>query len=184
MKKNIRWIVGLCILLAGCQNIKPKTINGSLIIQAAENSPVRGSALREEWGVECYPASTLADSVLDDVSDGQISIKDETGKILGIGKIGKGSVVDLDFTGACSFPFSVQNIPEAKFYSFEVNNHKGESFPYQRLESQNWKVILKVEPKADSTIVDGSQLKPATEEQKKMRKLTSEMGDALEKLKK
>jgi hypothetical protein len=177
------------ILLAGCALIalvgcspKPQTLKGTLAILANSKTPVAYSAVREEYGGECSGSSAVGEQALGDIKAGsQVVVKDASGKVLSTGALGAGSVADLSAVGACSFPFSVANVPATDFYSIEVVGHPGMTLSEKTLKASNWTVKLEMSSSAP-VVADASNLAPATEKDKKVRKLSAEMEEGLSRI--
>lgn len=84
-----------------------------------------------------------ASSGYSDVDEGtQVVVKDGDDKILATGELGISKPVpELEDLGdPCGFNFTVDDVPDAAFYSIEVG-HRGElTFSKAKLEKRDWRV--------------------------------------------
>lgn len=79
----------------------------------------------------------------DDIQAGaQITVKDQTGTIIGIGELEPIYTVDGD---RCVFVFSL-DVPEATFYTLEMGRRGEQAYSRQDLEQAGWRVDLSIGP--------------------------------------
>jgi hypothetical protein len=75
----------------------------------------------------------------DDIEAGlQVTVSNETGTVIGTGALGQGTEVDA----GCEFPFTVGNVPVAKFYKVEVGRRGTVNYSYADMEAASWKAEL------------------------------------------
>jgi len=66
----------------------------------------------------------------------QVQVSDEDGTAIGTGELDLGEITN----DGCRFPFTVQNLPVAKFYKITVG-HRGElDYSYAELQAADWNV--------------------------------------------
>jgi hypothetical protein len=76
----------------------------------------------------------------DDITAGaEVSVKDETGKVVAVGNLGAGSRESIVI---CSFSFTVNNVPVAKFYTVEITHRGGITYSYADLVSKGWHITV------------------------------------------
>jgi hypothetical protein len=79
------------------------------------------------------------DGGYDDISAGtQVNIRDGSGELLASSSLDVGE----DMTIACTFPFTVEDVPKADFYSVEVGDRGDLSFSYDEMVESDWYVSL------------------------------------------
>lgn len=80
----------------------------------------------------------------DDLTAGvAVTIRDDTGTTIAIGRTGQGEMAENDTT-RCIFPFEVTNIPKRTFYSIEIG-HRGEiHFTFEEMEQHDWFIALEI----------------------------------------
>jgi hypothetical protein len=70
-----------------------------------------------------------------------VTVKDESGKLIGTGSLDAGKAGQ---GVRCTWKFSIDNLPDAKFYQVEVS-HRGElNFSKADLDKAGWKVFATV----------------------------------------
>ena len=80
-----------------------------------------------------------------DIQEGlKVKVTDETGKILGIGELGSDNNRGEFRSVKCVFPFKVEGIPSARFYSIEVGRRGSLEYSRKDLEKQNWRVHFRL----------------------------------------
>jgi hypothetical protein len=62
--------------------------------------------------------------------------------VIANGSLDKGEVVKTKFWNNCEFPFTVSNVPTAKFYRVEVGRRGQVSYSYDQMRANGWKVSL------------------------------------------
>ena len=85
----------------------------------------------------------------DDIAQGtQVVVKDDTGKIIGLGRLTYGTMLatGTTFIGLtevrCSFNFSISDVPEVPIYSLEVADRGTQSYTLQDMKAGRWTVAL------------------------------------------
>ena|GEM_PF-2469736 len=135
----------------GCSNlisqaVKPspaQSLTGSLTVAAESDTSTYWAVSRKEIGVECSGSGGTTTGGYSDIDEGaQVTIKDESNKLIATGKLGKGATADIGFGGACAFPFSVTNVPTATFYTIEVGSRKGITYSAKEIQDKNWQVNI------------------------------------------
>lgn len=91
------------------------------------------------------PCFTSTYGGYDDIQVGaQVLVRDASDKIIGTGSLGNGGGVPHGDSAWCAFPFTVDRLPEADFYSIEVTHRKPLTYSRDELEALNWTVDLKL----------------------------------------
>ena len=76
----------------------------------------------------------------DDIAEGaSVVVRDEANKVLATGTLKAGKIVALE---TCRFDFTVDNLPDAKFYQVEVSHRGAVTYSKSDLDSKGWKVAL------------------------------------------
>jgi hypothetical protein len=71
---------------------------------------------------------------------GAVTVKNESGTVIGTGSLDQG-VSDTTYpTVVCHFSFTISNLPDAKFYSIEVTHRGALTYSEDQLNSDGWKV--------------------------------------------
>lgn len=75
-----------------------------------------------------------------DIDEGTtVSIKNESGTLIGSGSLDAGTIVS-DTLGACVFPFNVEGVKDASFFQVEVSHRGGLSYSKKEIEAKSWTV--------------------------------------------
>tara|TARA_B100000073_G_C23274814_1_gene387983 strand:- start:60 stop:464 length:405 start_codon:yes stop_codon:yes gene_type:complete len=74
----------------------------------------------------------------------KVIVKNERSKIIGVSELEFDIYKGEHSSVVCEFPFTVENIPKAKFYTIEVGRRGSLTYPYEDLEEQNWEVAFKL----------------------------------------
>ena len=92
----------------------------------------------ERTGSLCYGTGGYSD-----IKSGlKVVVKNERQKIIGVGTLG-GDIYKGDYPRVvCEYPFVIQDLPTAKFYTVEVGRRGELTYPYQELEEMNWEVAF------------------------------------------
>jgi hypothetical protein len=96
----------------------------------------------------------------DDIHSGrQILVKNNKGEILATGELGQGKGVKTDFSEKleqtateaglgtplmCQFPITIENVPQADFYTFEIGRRGGMTYTAKELQQKGWKIELRL----------------------------------------
>jgi hypothetical protein len=79
------------------------------------------------------------DGGYDDISAGtQVNIRDGSGELLASSSLDAGE----DMSIACTFTFTVDDVPKADFYSVEVGDRGDLSYSYDEMVENSWYVSL------------------------------------------
>jgi hypothetical protein len=79
----------------------------------------------------------------DDVAAGlQVNVANESGTTIATGSLEQGEVVKDQFWNNCVFPFTVSNVPTAKFYRIEAGRRGQVSYSYEQMQANSWRVSL------------------------------------------
>jgi predicted small secreted protein len=79
----------------------------------------------------------------DDLQAGlQVTVSNESGTTIGTGTLDSGEVVRGQFWNTCVFPFTVANVPTAKFYRIEAGHRGQVSYSYDQMQASHWSVKL------------------------------------------
>jgi hypothetical protein len=117
---------------------------GSLDLLPAEGKGASNYSVPRDGGTDCVGQGTYSD-----VRPGMpIRVEDETGKLIGQGKLGVGetSLSIAAATQACSFTFTVPNLPPAEVYSVAPGTRKAFSLTREDLDAAGWHVTLTLGP--------------------------------------
>lgn len=71
---------------------------------------------------------------------GNVTVHDGTGAIVATGTLDTGKLV----VGGCAVPFTIENVPEAPFYSIEIGHRDGYSVSLEELNAERWLLDLTV----------------------------------------
>lgn len=132
-----RWILVALLLTAcapgGTPSPSTHSIGGTLTLSGA-NSFTADSA----HGV-CAGKGGFVDIVV----GAQVTIKDQTGAVIGLTNLDRGTAdVSSASVATCTFPFLVADVPTATFYSIEIS-HRGEvRYAAADLAAKQWSVAL------------------------------------------
>lgn len=72
----------------------------------------------------------------------EVTVKDEDGTLLASGSLQAGELAEV-LEGVllfCEFPFTIEDVPDAKFYSIETGDRGELSYSKEEMEEMNWKV--------------------------------------------
>ena len=123
-------ICTLAIFSSGCGSVK-------------ESRKIRGifkltDSRVERMGSLCYGTGGYSD-----IKSGlKVVVKNERQKIIGVSSL-SGDSYTGNYPGVvCEFPFVVEDLPKAKFYTIEVGRRGELTYPYDELEEQNWEVAF------------------------------------------
>lgn len=93
-----------------------------------------------------FGASCSGRSGYDDIHSGaSVVVKDENSTIIGTASLGAGKVETVAGLGTgtkCKFRSTVGGLPAAKFYSVEVSHRGSQTYSYEELEKDGWRVEL------------------------------------------
>jgi hypothetical protein len=79
----------------------------------------------------------------DDIAVGlQVIVSDGSGTVIANSSLEQGQVVKDKFWNNCEFPFTVSNVPTAKFYKVQVGGRGQVSYSYDQMQANGWKVRL------------------------------------------
>lgn len=78
-----------------------------------------------------------------DIRDGaQVTVTDETGKLLGVGSLNEG----VGVSGSCLLTFDTIEVPKAKFYSVEVSHRGKITDSFAEAKSQEFSFLVTLGP--------------------------------------
>jgi len=69
-----------------------------------------------------------------------VTVKNESGTILGSGALSAGKADSLGFT--CTYKFAINGVGDAKFYAIEVSHRGSVSYSASKMDSLNWRPAL------------------------------------------
>jgi hypothetical protein len=125
----VPWIVGGAALLV-------LIVVGVLLLAGGGNT-IEGSfsLLDSELGSDCQGSGGYSD-----IGPGtSVTVRNETGDTIGTGDLGEG---DFAEGFGCDYPFTVEDVPNAKFYRVEVS-HRGEvEYSHAEMEANDWEVSV------------------------------------------
>jgi hypothetical protein len=102
---------------------------------------INGVFLTDTDGVGDSKTNCYGTGSYDDVSHGlQVVVRNESHKILATSKLGKGHSGLAGFV--CTFKFTIEDVPDAKFYSIEVGHRGDITYSAKELEKKKWKVAF------------------------------------------
>jgi hypothetical protein len=115
-----------------------RTITGSITLSSFGETDI------SEWSF-LYPAFGPGDCIgkggYDDITVGAgVVIVDGTGTTIAVGHLGEG-IYDKNAT-SCTFDFTVEDVPSAKFYSIRIGRRGGPTFSLEELEELDWTMDL------------------------------------------
>lgn len=132
-----RWLGPLLILL-----VAAATGGAALVISQGreDKTPaIAGHFLLKDPKVRTPGAECAGSGGYDDIHAGaQVRVTNEDGKVLGVSALGSGTPAGL----YCSFSFTVDPLPKASVYSFEVSRRGQISYTAKQLETALWMVEL------------------------------------------
>jgi hypothetical protein len=156
MNNRNKLFLFLLIALSACTGkpvaVQPKpeptpstqAIAGSLTVLAQFNSPTYWAVDQDRTGAECGGNDSIPNDQskgYGDVDEGaQVLVKNEAGSLIATGNLGVGKVEPVGRYGGCVFPFSILNVPIAKFYTIEVGDRKGVTYSAQQMKDANWTI--------------------------------------------
>jgi len=110
--------------------LTPKhTINGTFVLNGDSDSILT-------LGTTCW-----GDDGYSDLAPGMpITVKDESGKILGATSLGTGT----GNSSRCTFTFVLDGVGDANIYSVEGGRRGAVSYPRSQLEDSGWTVALSI----------------------------------------
>jgi hypothetical protein len=121
-------IAGGVFFLLQSGALSPKhTINGTFVLRGDSDTI-------SNVGSTCF-----GDSGYSDIGPGMpVTVKDESGKILGATVLGTGS----GNQNQCTFMFAMSGVGDAAIYSVEGGRRGAVSYPRAQLEANGWTVAL------------------------------------------
>jgi hypothetical protein len=147
-----RGIAGIAIvasLLAGCAGSATKAappeahdLKGTLVMHGIYGedftTDLYGTEDEDPIGRTCFPAGGYAD-----LADDKVTVKSESGTVVGVGTLGGGTVAAID---RCEFHFVVRDLPQAAFYQLEIGQGRRGTLRYShaKLAGMGWKVSARV----------------------------------------
>jgi hypothetical protein len=88
-------------------------------------------------------ADCVPDPGYDDIVAGtQVTVTDETGRLIGVGTLAHASPGFVNFQ--CMFTFSVAGLPDAAFYGLTVGRRAGPTYSLTELQGAGWNVQLSI----------------------------------------
>jgi len=125
-------LLGLaCLVAVSCGQ---PTLHGTLTLTSSSGVSHSGTSCQGTAGY-------------DDLTQGApVTVKNENGSIIATSSLDAGVADSTYPTVVCHFSFTVENLPDAKFYAIEIS-HRGEvTYSKDQLSGNGWK--------ADATIGD------------------------------
>lgn len=122
--------LGLAIFTASCGGTARHAITGHMTLSGLD---VLNGTPGLKVGADCYGAGGY-----DDIHEGtSVSVANQDGKIIATGQLGAGSIVAFH---TCSLPFTVKDVPDAKFFKVTIS-HRGELvYSKDELSGKGWVV--------------------------------------------
>lgn len=133
---ELQTMVGAGALAATAGPMVTHTITGTLELRGERSGMYRDMMVID--------GNCLGYGGYDDIQPGAaVTIRDGDDKTIAIGRLEIGSFEPVGTkTGKCTFPFTVENVPDVPFYSVEVS-HRGQVFASRAdLEATNWRFDL------------------------------------------
>lgn len=105
-------------------------------------------------GTDAETGDCLRTEYRDVNSSTQISVLDDTGRIIGTSSLGKGSpsgepyyfddlkTREVIWRESCTYTFKVLSLPKSKFYSYKIGTRKSPIFSFSEMTRQGWQVNL------------------------------------------
>lgn len=122
--------------IASCASYDYK-LNGSITVQGDKPDFAVGRGQRGTIGDTCFTSGGYSDLA----EDMQVSIKNGKDETLALGRLSSGKFTKAEgWTMACTFTFTVANIPKSDFYKVEAGRRGVMSYSFQELEQANWRV--------------------------------------------
>ena len=123
-------ICTLAIYLSGCVNAK-------------ENKSIKGTFRLIDTGVERAGSLCHGTGGYSDIKPGlRVVVRNERQKTIGVSALSGDTYTGNYPSIACEFPFLVEDLPKAKFYTIEVGRRGELTYPHKELEEQNWEVAF------------------------------------------
>ena len=125
-------------LVIGCLGLIVLVVAGVLVVGVCgSNNTIHGTLTVQE---SVGQGSCTGTGGYDDIHAGtQVTIRDQSGKLLATGLLDGGTPQGLE---ACVFTFTIDHLPSSDFYQVEVS-HRGEiSYSRSDLEHADWHVDL------------------------------------------
>lgn len=120
------------------------------VLVAALGTGKSGHTLRGTFALfdtDAFSSSTSGSSCTggsgyDDIREGaDVNVYNETGKLVATSSL-LGGTIASDANATCTFPFSVSNVPDAKFYKVEVSHRGGLTYSAADMRSNGWDLSL------------------------------------------
>lgn len=121
---------------------------------------ITGTLVIKEWIYGVEGQSCSGENGYEDIKAGkQILVKNNKGEILGTGELDQGKGVKtllseeleqkaieagLGTPLMCKFPITIENVPQADFYTFEIGRRGGITYTAKQLEQQDWKIEFRL----------------------------------------
>jgi hypothetical protein len=133
-------VVGVVALVASGALTAKHTLTGRLAIPPADGGQELDWLTRittSTGGVELGGACSTEGAYSDIKVGTDVSVRDDTDKVVGAGSLAAGT---LGFMAAavCFFAFTVEGVPDAKFYTVEVGHRGKLTFSAADLEAKHW----------------------------------------------
>jgi hypothetical protein len=100
----------------------------------------------------------------------QVTVKDESGKVIGTGNLRPGTASSIDPSGdktaeslgttlavlrtvsaglgiqsrACEFEFTIEDVPRVDFYNLSIGRRDGPTYTFEEMERNGWEVALSI----------------------------------------
>jgi hypothetical protein len=158
--RRLLGIVVLLLVLAACAGnaksgttpttTETHTITGTFTLQGSaladtevEDSDTPNENFSTDKDLGLAGSGCQGTNGYDDIAAGlQVIVSDESGTVIANGSLDQGQVVKAKFWNSCEFPFTVSNVPTAKFYRVEVGGRGQVSYSYDQMGANGWNVKL------------------------------------------
>ncbi len=122
----------LAIFSSGCGNVKEK-----------ESRSIKGIFKLTSKRVERTLGRCYGTGGYSDIKYGlKVVVKNERENIIGVSALSRDTYTGDYPNVVCEFPFVVEDLPKAKFYTIEVGRRGEQTYPYKELEERNWEVAF------------------------------------------
>jgi hypothetical protein len=83
-----------------------------------------------------------------DLKEGaRVSVRDEAGKLLALGALRRGQRPGGRYQEVtCEFPFAIEGVPNAKFYSIEIERRGSIDYSLSEIRAAGWNVTFIISP--------------------------------------
>ena len=139
------------LILAGCAVVLVGVAAGVVLTKGRDAAPPPEYTLRGTVTVPADEIGSVGDTCgpaegYHDVVEGDVTVRNQGGDVVGLGPIGGGAVTTQHTT--CVFHFVVRELPQARFYQLQLGRSQRDpaTFSYAELARRGWDVELTVGP--------------------------------------